>query len=434
MKIAKYVSDLLFDFECVVIPGLGGFLTDDKPVSINEVTHSFSPPFRKVHFNVQLRTNDGLLVNHVAQQEQIGYKTAKQRVDQFVFQCHNALTEGKKINFKNIGSLYHDVDKNIVFKQDIKVNYNPNSFGLSSLVSPAITRPTDEEKIKKVVKSAIDKNKPQKKPVDRKGKINEEFIRPDRRKMIGKRRKSTFTNQLIFLLVVIFLMGIGYMYMRRHSMYFYYEKYASHIPFFYSSVNDYLAKNINSTPVATLSRSTASFFPFFLKNEEPPVVIVAPNSINPVLVDAIEPTENTDVISETDDMAFIIPSDEDIEEVIITEDISDIEKAYKSESRVNISNPKAVPESSKISELRDLTQTISSNSFFIIAGSFTQESNATNLVSNLKNQGFDALIADTNKYGMFRVAFSSYNNRATAEEKLLAIRRSNNPKAWLLEK
>ncbi|HJN06872.1 MAG TPA: HU family DNA-binding protein, partial [Bacteroidales bacterium] len=112
MKIAKYIGDLLYDYECVVIPGLGGFLTNDNPVSINEVTYSFSPPFRKIHFNVYLRTNDGLLVNHIAQQEQIGYKTAKQKVDQFVFQCHNALETGRRIKFQNIGSLYYDGDKN----------------------------------------------------------------------------------------------------------------------------------------------------------------------------------------------------------------------------------------------------------------------------------------------------------------------------------
>ena len=127
MKIAKYVGELLFDYECVVIPGLGGFIAEDKPVSINKVTDKFSPPFRKIHFNIHLRANDGLLVNYVAQQEQIGYKTAKQKVDKFVFLCHNALNEGKKINFKSIGSISYDKDRNILFYQDGRINYNSNS-------------------------------------------------------------------------------------------------------------------------------------------------------------------------------------------------------------------------------------------------------------------------------------------------------------------
>ena len=72
--------------------------------------------------------------------------------------------------------------------------------------------------------------------------------------------------------------------------------------------------------------------------------------------------------------------------------------------------------------------------FFIIAGSFSNEPNATRLVSKLKSQGFDALIADTNKYGMYRVAFLAFSNRAKAENRLVAIRDENNPKAWLLVK
>lgn len=199
MKIARYVGNLLYDYECVVIPGLGGFLTNDKPVSINEVTHNFSPSFREIHFNVHLRTNDGLLINHVAQQEQIGYKTAKLRVDQFVFQCHNALNSGKKIIFKNIGSIYLDTDKNIVFQQDTKINYNPDSFGLNSLVSPVIRRVSDEEKVKNIVKSAIKKNKASKKPTDRKFTTTKEV-----KQSSGRKCRQTEELQLFYAILFFY--------------------------------------------------------------------------------------------------------------------------------------------------------------------------------------------------------------------------------------
>jgi len=78
--------------------------------------------------------------------------------------------------------------------------------------------------------------------------------------------------------------------------------------------------------------------------------------------------------------------------------------------------------------------TYSTKKYFIIAGSFTEESNAIRLVNKLKNQGFEALIADTNKYGMYRVAFSTCKNRADAENKLLAIRDGSSSDAWLLVK
>jgi len=416
MKIAKYVGNLLYDHECVVIPGLGGFITKNQSVTISEVTHSFSPPFKNVFFNVHLRANDGLLVNHVAQQEQIEYQLAKQRVDQFAFQCHNALKSGKRITFKNIGSLYLNPEKNIVFKQDTANNYDPNSFGLSSLVSPAIRRVTDEQKVKEVVKSIIDKKPINKKRVDKKITPKKDKKYTPVRNMQATRRKSTFTNQLIFLLLVGLIMGSGYIYMRRDAMGYYFDKYSAHIPFFYSSVNDYLATNINSTHVAKLSRSTASFFPDFNKSSETPTTI---NNEN-IDFNASNNPDN-EIITESD---IVITNDADMGNTETTfEEVKEVTEKSIPE-KININNTPAIT----------IAKSAASNNFFIIAGSFSSEQNANTLVNKLKAQGFEALIADTNKYGMYRVAFVALNNRATAERNLSAIRRKTNPKAWLLVK
>ena len=421
MKIAKYVGDLLYDYECVVIPGLGGFITEDKPVSINEITHNFSPPFRHVHFNTHLRANDGLLINYVAQHEQVSYNDSKQRVDKFALQCHNALKAGKRINFQNIGHLFYDQENNIAFTQDKTSNYDPNSFGLNSLISPIIRRTSDEEKIKKVVKTVVNKKNSKKKPADRKN--TPASATPAKNKMQANHRKSTFTNQLTFLLVVVLIMGVGYIYMRRDAMNYYLNKYSAHIPFFYSSVNDYMSANINSTHVAQLSRSTASFFPITSDaevttktNEQPNLEVVIDNvSENEIdnsvdLINQHNATDKLDVI----DSEIIIPV-----EVIKNEEVisNNSEEIYNSK-KFNNSSPAII-----------------NNNFLLIAGSFSKETNAKLLVDKLKTQGFNnAFIADTNKYGMFRVAFMALNNRPLAERELLAIRKNTNPKVWLLVK
>lgn len=429
MKIARYVGELLFDYECVVIPGLGGFIAEDKSVTVNKVTDKFSPPYRKIHFNLHLRANDGLLVNFVAQQENIDYKVAKQRVDKFVFLCKNALDAGKKINFKHIGSIYNDPEKNIVFDQDHSINYNAESFGMSSLVSPSIRRVSDEEKVKRVVKSAIDNTKPKKSSerVDRTPKVE---TKPATRTMQANRRKSPLINQITFLAVVMFFMGLGYAYMRRDAMKYYFNKYSLHIPFLYSSVNDYLASNINSTHVAKLSRGTASFFPFVLnKNdqqsiENQEIVVVDDNKLN---------EEPVVVLSEE---VITLPAVNNVEMEEIPEEtkviIKDPEPVNDAEPIVN-----EVIRSKKKNAVPDESNTVSNsptNRFFIIAGSFSKESNAKSYVNELKSMGYKAMIADTNKYGMFRVAFTSFNNRAVADRQLLAIREDANPKAWLLVK
>ncbi len=440
MKIAKYVGELLFNYECVVIPGLGGFIAEDKAVTINEVADKFSPPYRKIHFNIHLRANDGLLVNYVAQEEQIGYKTSKLRVDKFVLQCHNALNEGKKINFKHIGTIYFDEEKNIVFQQEEKINYNADSFGLTSLVSPSIRRITDEEKVKKVVQSAVDKSKQRLKPVDKTDAKKPEDKKRPVRTMQANRRKSSFTNQLIFLAVVVFAMGISYMYMRRDAMSYYFDRYASHFPLFYTSVNDYLATNINSTPVAKLSRGTASFFPFVLNNnadvKETNDYVILDKEGNKVVGEALLDNNAVQepIVSEVEEDGVPVIIDGVIKSKKSTEGDIKIEDVAPNGTSDEIIREEIISDLVNQPDATPSVQNISPDRYFVIAGSFSSEANANNLVKELKNEGYNALIADTNKYGMYRVAFMSFNIRNIANQKLLTIRNDVNPEAWLLVK
>jgi hypothetical protein len=37
MKLDHYISQLLFRYDCVIVPNLGGFVTNYKPATINPV-------------------------------------------------------------------------------------------------------------------------------------------------------------------------------------------------------------------------------------------------------------------------------------------------------------------------------------------------------------------------------------------------------------
>ena len=122
MKISKYISDLLFQYECVVIPDFGGFITKEIPAEINPVQHNFSPPSKEIVFNIHLKTNDGLLVNHIAHSENISYNESKSRIENFARKCRVELINGKRINFQNVGFLFLNDNDEIVFRQDVKNN------------------------------------------------------------------------------------------------------------------------------------------------------------------------------------------------------------------------------------------------------------------------------------------------------------------------
>jgi len=423
MKIAGYVGDLLYDYECVVIPGLGGFITNDKSAQVVAVTHHFKPPFREVHFNVHLKANDGLLINYVARNENLSYGEAKSRVDQFSMQCMRALDNGKRIRFHGIGSLSRDNDKNIVFTQDKSVNYNPDAFGLSSFMSPAIARTTDEEKVMGAIKKAI----PEKKPT---APETPKPTTPPKKPMLATRKRSTFANQLIFLVVVFFLMGVGYVYMHRHSMGYYLERYATRVPFMYNNPQSYFATNIDLIPLGKMTYYSTLWFPgFFEDTDNVPVNNTAPAEVSKA---TLMPMQSPNTVHKDNLDASANQISEEPETTVIQKE--EEPEAQPEETVVSSPVVKKVvtPEPAQ-------TPAASENNtanihYYIIAGAFSNESNAVNLVAKLRGEGFNAMIADTNKYGLIRVAYEGFRTSSEASQRLVNIQNQHNPKAWVLKK
>ena len=71
MTLSKYISDLLYRYECVIVPNFGGFVTNEISAKVNHFTHTFYAPSKQLTFNSHLQNNDGLLANYVASTENI---------------------------------------------------------------------------------------------------------------------------------------------------------------------------------------------------------------------------------------------------------------------------------------------------------------------------------------------------------------------------
>jgi cell division protein FtsN len=72
-------------------------------------------------------------------------------------------------------------------------------------------------------------------------------------------------------------------------------------------------------------------------------------------------------------------------------------------------------------------------SYFVIGGCFSEKENAETFVSQLQEQGFDAVLVDKNK-GLHRVAFGGYASRKAAKKALHKITASGEHSAWVLKK
>ncbi|WP_109301963.1 SPOR domain-containing protein [Aquimarina sp. AU474] len=137
---AKYISELLYRYECVILPGFGAFLTRRQPATIQESTNSFFPPKKLISFNRQLQNNDGLLANYVATAENISYTDAVAKIQRYVLSLNDKMAHGKRLELEGIGSFFTSLENTLQFEPSQEVNYLIEAFGLNSFASPAIHR------------------------------------------------------------------------------------------------------------------------------------------------------------------------------------------------------------------------------------------------------------------------------------------------------
>jgi len=128
-----YLKDLLFDYDCVTIPGLGGFIMQSKPARISKSKNRIHPPSRYPTFNGLLNHDDGLLISAIARAEHISYRDAGFIVSEFTENCKLRISNGEKIILEGIGELYSGPDNGIIFRQLNQLNFFAGVFGMGSL-------------------------------------------------------------------------------------------------------------------------------------------------------------------------------------------------------------------------------------------------------------------------------------------------------------
>lgn len=149
MTLSNYISDLLYRYECVIVPNFGGFVTNEISAKVNHITHTFYPPSKQLSFNSHLQSNDGLLANYVASSRKISYSEALESIEKEVAEWKLQLTV-EMLELENIGSLKLNKEHKLIFEPVNSFNYLTSSFGLGSYVSPAIKRIVHKEKIKQL--------------------------------------------------------------------------------------------------------------------------------------------------------------------------------------------------------------------------------------------------------------------------------------------
>ena len=154
--VLQALPGMFWDHDCVMLPGLGGFVCNPRSAWYDEAQQQIVPPSRDVLFNPRLTTNDGLVANELMAKHGVAYPEAIRAVETLVDTVMAQLNEGQTAELPGLGRLYQEDDAHLRFVADAEFERVLGSFGhasialspLEALTAPAGMSTTEEPKRK----------------------------------------------------------------------------------------------------------------------------------------------------------------------------------------------------------------------------------------------------------------------------------------------
>lgn len=398
MKLEDYISKLLRNHNCVIVPDFGGFIANYKSAVIDDSRKMIHPPSKSILFNKILINNDGLLGSEISENESISYDDAIGSISKNVEDWKTVLENGGRIEIGEIGFLCkHNGD--ILFEQNREVNILLDAYGLSSVnfitFEKVVTKEDVQEKIKRV--EVVKENRPsieieekevpqevEKKvtPVivlDPKSTINEVVEAEKEEKIIQLKAKSNKWKYLAAAVAIPFLF------------------YSYWIPMETDFLNTGQIQFSDFNPI---------------QSQKEKVYQVRDDHFNFEMNEEIRSWEN------------------------LTENLSENVQVYNYQFDEELYIPVRLTTEVVLTEREIIadqnSSEISEGSYFVISGCFSVKNNANNLIEDLLDKGFTAKILDK-KNGLHRVTTGGYGTKNDANNALDKLR-GQGFSGWILKK
>lgn len=146
-RLESHIENLLLTHECVIIPGVGGFVTRyEAPFFSDDKTEIF-PPYRSVSFNSQLRENDGLLTQSYMAAYDTNYPKALSLVEKDVRALIEKINTEGGCHIASIGTLQYTRSRALLFTPDSEAGfYSKELYGLNQCLLQKEMSASEEDK------------------------------------------------------------------------------------------------------------------------------------------------------------------------------------------------------------------------------------------------------------------------------------------------
>lgn len=389
-----YVKDLLHVHDCVIVPGFGGFVCNREPARIDQVSHVITPPARKVVFNQNLKTNDGLLAEFWSQKQRVTYSQALSVIEECIESVQSTLQEKKQLSIDLFGSFRLNAEANYVFLPDKRNNYLTSSFGLTSVqAQPVVSR------VMKMIPKTKSPSRPIKTPTQQ------------------KRRTNIWLPVMATVLVLLVSVN-GYIFLSDQNisdLRFGKNSNALSIGSWFDSLfHDTTSKQEIAANTPVTEEPKEEYIP------APPAVVETDTTTAVPLIE--EPVaENTDIYYAYETFAVNYANARPI-------------LYFPHPAEEAIAASELTPEITSTPEAETVNTTTVETGFFVIGGMFCKERNARRFLKTLTTLGFtEAQLLPSKSENCKRVSYKKFATKRQAENYCSQIKAETNPEAWVLE-
>ena len=133
IDLARHIEILLLNNDCVIVPGLGGFMAHHVDARYDMEDGLFLPPLRTLGFNPQLKINDSLLVQSYIEAFDISYPEAQRRIEDEVDELRQHLEKDGYYELNDIGVLSLNDEGHLEFEPCEAGILTPGYYGLGTV-------------------------------------------------------------------------------------------------------------------------------------------------------------------------------------------------------------------------------------------------------------------------------------------------------------
>lgn len=131
-ELARHIEVLLLENDCVVVPGMGGFVAHYNVATRVDEEGIFLPPTRTIGFNPQLRLNDGLLAQSYSSVYGTNFPEATRRMERDIRALSRTLHEQGEADLPGVGLLRCSIQGTYSFTPYDHLLTTPSLYGLDS--------------------------------------------------------------------------------------------------------------------------------------------------------------------------------------------------------------------------------------------------------------------------------------------------------------